>query len=178
MKKLLGIVVLGFSLALLNSCGSTSVKTYDVPGAGRVEVAQNNCNWKDETCIWSWYKSQPHSYKIYGTPLKGYGAGSAVFAMSPTSEDRALTIFCNQPYCKTGCKVTHIGINKIKKSKEIELAEKYMPPLLFNKLYSKIKKLEKKVEPEKKKEEDQSVEEKEEKDEEKTERKEADDDWF
>ena len=157
MKKLLVIMVFSFSLIFLNSCGGpTSV---NVPGVGDVSIAQNNCRWNDETCIWNWYKSEPHTYKIYGTALRGYGVGAPVYAMAPSSEDRALRIFFNQPTCKVGCKVTHIGINKITKSKEIELAEKYMPPLLFDKIYPNTikttvkKKNKKKKKPSKKKEE-------------------------
>lgn len=110
-----------------------------IPGVGNVEWA-NPCGYDDEICKWNWYKSQPHTYKVYGTTLKEDSKKTSVFALSPTSEERALKIFFTQPSCKAGCKVTHIGTNKINKSKEIELASKYLPPLLFYELYKKTAK--------------------------------------
>ena len=109
----------------------------NVPGVGNVQYSNNSCRYDNEICNWSWYKLQPHSYKVYGTPLKGSLKNTSAFALTGVSEEQALKIFFGQPYCKVGCKVTHIGINKINKSKEIELASKYMPPLLFDEFYKK-----------------------------------------
>ena len=54
----------------------------NVPGVGNVNIAQHNCKWNDEVCIWSYYKLEPHSYKIYGTRLRGYYVGQPIFSMS------------------------------------------------------------------------------------------------
>ena len=137
MKKLLGILVLIFNLVLLNSCGPS---TMNIPGVGEVGWNIDDCHWKDEICIWNFFKTKPYPYKIYGTYMSGYYAGAPTYSMSSTAEHTALKIFFNQSQCKEGCKVTHIGINRIDKSKEIELAEQYMPPLLFDKFYPNTRK--------------------------------------
>ena len=178
MKKLLGILVLGLSVALLNSCSNTA----HIPGYGNISIA-HGCKWNDEPCNWRVFKNLDYRYyKIWGEVLGGQYIGQSTWAATGDGLNRALGMFHAHPLCKTGCIVSYIGNNKITKTKQTEIAEEYLPPGMFKKYFDKpVKKGEKQKkekEEEKKKEEDQLVKEENEKEEEKTEKKEADVGWF
>ena len=135
--------------------------------------------------MWQKYKNIDAPYKVWGDIFdwqsQNFQFGNT-YSYNGTLVG-ALKIFFTGKGCKKGCKVTHVGEEKISLERQKEIAEEYLPPGMVEKYFvkpiKKEKKKKEKQEEEKKKEEDQLAKEKREKEEEKIEKKKAEDEeWF
>lgn len=140
MNKIFKFLLVLFSFVYILGCETTGSNTMYIEGVGEVDLP-SSCDFTDDVCNWNFYRNNTdYTHKVYGEIIFGQYAGGGMWSMSNISRDRAINTFFGHPECKSGCRITHFGINKISLDEEIEIGKVNLPPNMFDKIYPQAQK--------------------------------------
>ena len=129
MKKLLGILVLGLLLSG-NAFGSTKWLPDKTVG--------------NASKMWNAYKSLDKTYKVFVYIMEWrahkFAHGYTITWGENTSLKETLDRAHFHKVCRRGCIITHINDEEISLERQMQIAEEYLPPNIYNKYLSKIEK--------------------------------------